>query len=81
MKTIILAAVAVLSVASVASAATPATQTGHWEWVTSPSFGPRSPLATNRRVWVSGDQQSACNCAMMDQAAEACMSMRMSKHG
>lgn len=75
MKTILtLAAVAVgLATASVASAHD--TATGHWEWRTQPTFGPKSTGPSRVRVWVKGAEASmaSCDCAMMKADASGCM--------
>lgn len=75
MKTIItLAAVAAaLATASVASAHESAS--GHWEWKTQPSFGPKSTGPSRIRVWVKGSEtdMANCDCAMMKADTAGCM--------
>ncbi|MDF8335486.1 hypothetical protein [Novosphingobium cyanobacteriorum] len=82
MKTILTlaAAVAALATASVASAHDAAS--GHWEWRTQPSFGPKSTVPSRTRVWVSdgASTMANCDCAMMKADASGCM-MDMSGKG
>lgn len=49
--------------------------TGHYEWRSTPSFGPRAPLPARTRVWVADAQQAQCDCAMMRTAMADCMGM------
>lgn len=86
MNTYISAAAMAAALASSASAVpafadtTPTTQTGHFEWRTPPSYGPRAPTRAPVRVWV-GDAKpaaSACDCPMMrgvQAQASTCMDM------
>ena len=57
--------------------------TGHYEWQSQPSFGPRSPTRAPVRVWVSeGMTMADCDCAMMlgsSRQASACMAMPMKR--
>lgn len=58
----------------------PASQTGHFEWRTQPSYGPRAPTRAPVRVWVGDARPMAagCDCPMMRGAqtqALACMGM------
>jgi hypothetical protein len=47
---------------------------GHYEWRSTPQYGPRAPLAAQRRVWVPDAPQMAnCNCDMMKMSAADCM--------
>lgn len=49
--------------------------TGHYEWRSTPSFGPRAPIAMRTRVWVpDAMQQASRDCPMMHSAAADCMS-------
>ena len=80
MKKIIFAVFAAVVAVSAASASPTnsqsANQAGHWEWRSGPSYGPRAPIPAMRRVWVGDAQQTAaCDCAMMKQASNSCMSM------
>lgn len=92
MKTFtVLAALAVafaVSAPGFAQDTTTSPQTGHWEWRSQPSYGPRAPLRAPVRVWVpanaaaaSGQTKSAnCDCAMMHASAEnAADCMKMDK--
>lgn len=59
---------------------TSASQTGHFEWRTQPSYGPRAPTRAPVRVWVGDARPMAagCDCAMMHGTpaqASACMGM------
>lgn len=59
---------------------TSASQTGHFEWRTQPSYGPRAPTRAPVRVWVDGARPMAagCDCPMMrgtQAQASACMGM------
>lgn len=85
MKTIVRAAAiaATLALSATASAAfaadaQPAPSTGHFEWRSQPSYGPRAPTRAPVRVWVSDSKMMAadCDCSMMrgPQAAN-CMTM------
>jgi hypothetical protein len=79
MKTILtLAAVAAaLAIASIASAHD--NTGGHWEWRSQPSFGPKSTVPSQTRVWVkdSKDRMANCDCDMMKRsAADGMMDMR-----
>ena len=48
---------------------------GHYEWRSTPSFGPRAPIAMRTRVWVpDAGQQANRDCPMMHSAAADCMS-------
>lgn len=71
------AAVVAVSTASASQAASQnPSQAGHWEWRSGPSYGPRAPIPASRRVWVADAAQAAsCDCAMMKQASNTCMSM------
>jgi len=59
---------------------TSASQTGHFEWRTQPSYGPRAPTRAPVRVRV-GDARpiaAGCDCPMMRRTqaqASACMGM------
>lgn len=55
-------------------------QTGHFEWRTQPSYGPRAPTRAPIRVWVDGvtPMPAGCDCAMMrgtQAQASTCMGM------
>jgi hypothetical protein len=59
---------------------TSASQTGHFEWRTQPSYGPRAPTRAPVRVWVDGARPMAagCDCPMMHGTkaqASSCMGM------
>lgn len=59
---------------------TPSPQTGHFEWRTQPSYGPRAPTRAPVRVWVGDPRPMAagCDCPMMrgtQAQASACMGM------
>lgn len=86
--TVLAALAAVLTMSAPASAQnTPVpAETGHWEWRTRPSYGPRAPLRAPVRVWIPAEAASAseqaksanCDCAMMHASAEKaadCMKM------
>ena len=82
MKTLlsIAAAFAAVTSASAASANDVSTNhnSGRYEWQSSPSVGPRAPLTTSTRVWVSDTKEVAsCDCAMMHETAISadCMAM------
>ncbi len=82
MKTLlsIAAAVAAITSASVAFAhdAQPTSATGHYEWQTRPTVGPRAPLTAPARIWVSDAKEVAsCDCSMMHETAMSadCMAM------
>ena len=76
-----LVAIATTSAASAANA-TNKTQSGHWEWRTSTGYGPRAPAQAPRRVWVSDiSQAETCDCAMMKQAPDTCMSTKGNHSG
>jgi len=86
MKNYIRAAAMAAALASSASAVpafadtTPSSQTGHFEWRTQPSYGPRAPMRAPVRVWVAAAKPMAagCDCPMMrgSQAqASDCMGM------
>lgn len=86
MKKIVFAALAAIVAVSSASAspinAENQKQAGHWEWRSGPSYGPRAPVTAPRRVWVAdAAQTAACDCAMMKQASDTCMSMNGSHSG
>ncbi len=71
--TIILSATTSVAFAADAQAPSP---TGHFEWRSQPSYGPRSPTRSPIRVWVSDSKTMAsdCDCAMMRGSdAAACM--------
>lgn len=70
------AAAAALATASIASAHD--TASGHWEWRSQPTFGPKSTGPSRVRVWVKGAEASMgnCDCAMMQADAAGCMDMR-----
>jgi len=74
MKTIVRAAAiaATLALSATASAAfaadaQSAPSTGHFEWRSQPSYGPRAPIRAPMRVWVSDSKvmTADCDCAMM----------------
>lgn len=47
---------------------------GHYEWRSTPSFGPRVQGPMRTRVWVADSvQQASCDCAMMHGGAADCM--------
>jgi len=54
MKLLVFAALSAVSTASVASAEQrmAVNEAGHWEWQSTPSYGPRAPLPAPHRVWV-----------------------------
>lgn len=64
---------ATLAGASVASAHENAT--GHWEWRSQPSIGPKSIAPSRIRVWVRDSEArvASCDCAMMKGDAAGCM--------
>ena len=57
-------------------------QSGHYEWRSAPTFGPRA-IPHRVRVWVGPPQMAAnCDCSMMKaDEAEATACMGMSKNG
>lgn len=80
MKKFVFAALAAVVAVSSASASPinsePQKQAGHWEWRSGPSYGPRAPAPAMRRMWIADAPQTAdCDCAMMKQSSDACMSM------
>lgn len=82
MKTLlsIAAAFAAITSASVAFAhdAPASGSSGHYEWQSRPTVGPRAPLTAPTRVWVSDTKEVAsCDCVMMHVAAMSadCMAM------
>lgn len=83
MKTILTLAAfaAALATASVASAHDNAS--GHWEWRTQPTFGPKSTGPSRLRVWVKGAETSManCDCAMMKPDHASCMMDMRGKSG
>lgn len=85
-----LAAVFTVSAPALAQNTAPPAETGHWEWRSQPSFGPRAPLRAPVRVWVPANAAAAsteakpanCDCAMMHASAEqAADGMEMDKAG
>lgn len=88
--TVLAAMAAVLTVSAPAFAqnTTPPAETGHWEWQSQPSYGPRAPLRAPKRVWVPAASETAakddksgnCDCAMMHASAgKAADCMKMDK--
>lgn len=85
MKIIVRAATiaATLALSATASAAfatdaQPTPSTGHFEWRSQPSYGPRAPVRAPTRVWVSDSRLMAadCDCSMMrGPEAVHCMTM------
>lgn len=71
---LIAVAASALSIApAFAQGEAPARQ-GHYEWRSMPQYGPRAPLAAQRRVWVPDAPQMAnCDCDMMKMSAADCM--------
>ncbi len=65
LKLLLSFSMAVVGIYCAASADT-GIQSGHWAWVDASSPGPRAPLATRRRIWVSDSQgqSSPCTCKM-----------------
>lgn len=85
-----LAAALTMSAPAFAQDTTPPPETGHWEWRSQPSYGPRAPLRAPVRVWVPANAAAAseqaksanCDCAMMHASAEkATDCMKMDKAG
>lgn len=74
-KYFVAAMAAAFSIAGAAYASpAPIDASGHYEWRQIPSYGPRTPLAAPRRVWVSDSPQTAnCACDMMRMSAADCM--------
>lgn len=81
-----LAAVFTVSAPAFAQNTTTPAETGHWEWRSQPSYGPRAPLRAPVRVWVPANAATAskeaksanCDCAMMHASVEKaadCMKM------
>ena len=86
MKTLlsIAAALAAISSASMAFAHdAPATDSsGHYEWQSRPTVGPRAPLTAPTRIWVSDAKEVAsCDCAMMHENAMSAYCMAMPHKG
>ena len=82
MKTLLSIAAALAAVTSASAAyakdASTNDNSGRYQWQSSQSFGPRAPLTTPTRVWVSDTNDVAsCGCAMMHQTAMSadCMAM------
>lgn len=82
MKTLLSIAAALAAITSTSAAfahGTPASgANGHYEWQSRQTFGPRAPLTTPTRVWVSDSKDVAgCDCGMMHETAMAadCMAM------
>jgi len=49
-------------------------RSGHYEWRSTSSFGPRPSGPMRTRIWVpDGAQQASCDCAMMHARAADCM--------
>ena len=74
MKTLlsIAAALAAVASASVAFAhdARATGSSGHYEWQSRSTFGPRAPLSAPARIWVGDTKDVAsCDCAMMHETA------------
>jgi hypothetical protein len=86
MKKFVFAALAAVVAASSASASPTSSgnpsQAGHWEWRSGPAYGPRAPIPAPRRVRIADAAQvAACDCAMMKQASNTCMSMNGNHSG
>lgn len=67
-----------------AFAGTPNTnqQSGHYEWQSVPQYGPRAPLAAQRRVWVPATEQAAnCDCNMMKMSSADAADCMKQMHG
>ena len=82
MKTLLSIAAALAAVtsasASFAKDASPNDNSGRYEWQSSPSVGPRAPLTTPTRVWVSDTKEVAnCDCARMHETAMSADCMEM----
>ena len=82
MKTLLSIAAALAAITSASAAfahdAKPINATGHYEWQSRQTFGPRAPLSAPARIWVSDTKDVAsCDCAMMHQTAMSadCMAM------
>lgn len=75
MKTVLTLAAFAAAFAGVSAASAHDMTTGHWEWRTTPSFGPKTTGPARVRVWVKGAETSManCNCAMMKADASGCM--------
>lgn len=75
MKTFFALAAVAAALAGASAASAHDTASGHWEWRTQPSFGPKSTGPSRLRVWVKGDPASManCDCAMMKADASGCM--------
>jgi hypothetical protein len=78
-KTMLAAAAFAASLSAIAVSAPAFAQdaqpgSGHYEWRSTPSFGPRAPTAVRTRIWVpDAMQQATRDCAMMHGAAADCM--------
>ncbi len=86
MKTLlsIAATIAAITSASVAFAhdAPASSSSGHYEWQSRPTVGPRAPLTAPTRVWVSDTKEVAsCDCAMMHETAMAADCMGVPQTG
>lgn len=86
MKTLlpIAAALAAITSASVAFAhdAQPNGASGHYEWQSRPTIGPRAPLSAPTRAWVSDTKEVAsCDCTKMHETAMSADCMAMPHNG
>lgn len=86
MKTLLSIAAAFVAItsASVAFAHDVSTvgTTGHYEWQSRPTVGPRAPLTAPTRIWVRDTKEVAsCDCAMMHVAAMSADCMAMPNKG
>lgn len=83
MKTILTLATVAAAFATASVASAHDTASGHWEWRTQPTFGPKSTGPTRIRVWVKGAETNManCDCAMMKADQANCMMNMPGKAG
>jgi hypothetical protein len=75
MKTILVLAAVVASLATASVASAHDSVSGHWEWKTLPTFGPKSTGPSRIRVWIKDSDTSManCDCDMMKMSPDDCM--------